>query len=169
MGDASGGRSATSPTFSRSTSVRTKMEWQNSQVVCTALDQRNTMGAPQLGQFAAGALMAGRDVRLAEFLFEQRFKVGAGAWPAAEEIQTERSIFGERVAGQMRFRKQAHPRDATRMRELVPIGLAERMQVQLADQRVEERFERVQIGEHAGPAAVRFNDPFKAAHLCSTG
>src|ERR1700682_1510174 len=64
MGEASAGRSATSPTFFRSTSVRTKMEWQNSHVVWTALDQRNTTGAPQLGQFAIGALMAGRDVRI---------------------------------------------------------------------------------------------------------
>src|SRR6266852_6189828 len=64
MGEASAGRSATSPTFFRSTSVRTRMEWQNSQVVCTALDQRKVTGAPQLGQFAAGALMADRDARL---------------------------------------------------------------------------------------------------------
>src|SRR5579864_5826550 len=60
IGDASAGRSATTPTFWRSTSVRTRIEWQNSQVVCTALDQRKVTGAPQLGQFAAGALMADR-------------------------------------------------------------------------------------------------------------
>src|SRR6202042_2391572 len=57
MGEASGGRSATSPTFFKSTSVRTRIEWQNSQVVWTALDQRNFTGAPQLGQFAAGELI----------------------------------------------------------------------------------------------------------------
>src|ERR1700733_7266595 len=59
MGEASGGRSATSPTFFKSTSVRTRMEWQNSQVVWTALDQRNFTGAPQLGQFAAGVIDSG--------------------------------------------------------------------------------------------------------------
>src|SRR5579862_5245974 len=60
MGEASGGRSATSPTFFKSTSVRTRMEWQNSQVVCTALDHRNLTGAPQLGQFPAGLLINDR-------------------------------------------------------------------------------------------------------------
>src|SRR5277367_5798701 len=57
MGEASGGRSATTPTFFRSTSVRTRIEWQNSQVVWTALDHKNLTGAPQLGQFAAGELI----------------------------------------------------------------------------------------------------------------
>src|ERR1700691_4518116 len=60
MGEASGGRSATSPTFFKSTSVRTRIEWQNSQVVWTALDHRNFTGAPQLGQFPVGELIADR-------------------------------------------------------------------------------------------------------------
>src|ERR1700733_5550241 len=60
MGEASAGRSATSPTFFKSTSVRTRIEWQNSQVVWTALDQRNFTGAPQLGQFAVGPLIFDR-------------------------------------------------------------------------------------------------------------
>src|SRR5580658_7503458 len=60
MGEASAGRSATRPTFFKSTSVRTRIEWQNSQVVWTALDQRNFTGAPQLGQFAVGVLILDR-------------------------------------------------------------------------------------------------------------
>src|SRR5580658_11210853 len=60
MGEASAGRSATRPTFFKSTSVRTRIEWQNSQVVWTALDQRNFTGAPQLGQFAVGVLIPDR-------------------------------------------------------------------------------------------------------------
>src|ERR1700677_4399527 len=60
MGEASAGKSATSPTFFKSTSVRTRIEWQNSQVVWTALDQRNFTGAPQLGQFAVGPLIFDR-------------------------------------------------------------------------------------------------------------
>src|ERR1700678_3203992 len=70
MGEASGGRSATTPTFFKSTSVRTRIEWQNSQVVWTALDHRNFTGAPQLGQFAVGELIpdraAPRDARTLE-------------------------------------------------------------------------------------------------------
>src|ERR1700722_5711853 len=67
MGDGSGGRSATLPTFLRIRSSRTRIEWQKGQTVCTALDQRNVTGAPQLGQFACGELIpnkAGRDAAL---------------------------------------------------------------------------------------------------------
>src|SRR4051812_48058525 len=56
-GELSGGRSATSPTRSRSTSCRTRIDRQNSQVVWTALDQRNLIGAPQFGQFAILSLI----------------------------------------------------------------------------------------------------------------
>src|SRR5215469_8123751 len=58
MGEASGGKSATCPTFLRSTSVRTRMLLQYSQTVCTLLDQRKTIFAPQLGQLAAGCVIA---------------------------------------------------------------------------------------------------------------
>src|SRR5271169_815383 len=54
MGELSGGRSATWPTFFRSTSVRTRMLLQYSQTVWTLLDQRKTILAPQLGQLATG-------------------------------------------------------------------------------------------------------------------
>src|SRR6266436_2974112 len=58
MGELSGGRSATWPTFFRSTSVRTRMLLQKSQTVCTLLDQRKTILAPQLGQLAKGWVIA---------------------------------------------------------------------------------------------------------------
>src|SRR5580700_7249886 len=64
MGEGSGGRSATLPTFFKFRSSRTRIEWQKGQTVWTALDQRNVTGAPQLGQFAWGWLIdyrAGRD------------------------------------------------------------------------------------------------------------
>ena len=44
MGETSGGRSATSPTRSRLTSCRTRMERQNSHTVCTALENRKVTG-----------------------------------------------------------------------------------------------------------------------------
>src|SRR5260370_12963685 len=37
------------------------------------------------------------NLRRAEFLLEQRFKIGAGARPAAEEIQAQRTIFEKRL------------------------------------------------------------------------
>src|SRR5260370_31314243 len=58
MGELSGGRSATWPTFFRSTSVRTRMLLQNSQTVCTLLDQRKTILAPQFGHLATGWVIA---------------------------------------------------------------------------------------------------------------
>jgi hypothetical protein len=54
MGEGSGGRSATLPTFSRIRSLRTRIDRQKVQTVCTALDQRKVTGAPQLEQFAKG-------------------------------------------------------------------------------------------------------------------
>src|ERR1700741_1016377 len=57
MGEPSGGRSATWPTFFKSTSVRTRMLLQYSQTVCTLLDQRKTILAPQLGQLATGCVI----------------------------------------------------------------------------------------------------------------
>src|SRR5712692_5704504 len=58
MGELSGGRSATWPTFFRSTSVRTRMLLQNSHTVWTLLDQRKTILAPQFGQLATGWVIA---------------------------------------------------------------------------------------------------------------
>ena len=52
------------------------MEWQNSHVVCTALDQRNWIGAPQLGQFAVGPLnLPHPDKSSIELLFQEPFKI----------------------------------------------------------------------------------------------
>src|SRR5438093_11821910 len=94
MGELSGGKSATSPTRSRSTSRRTRMERQNSQVVWTALDQRNLTGAPQFGQLATLSLMNVRtldtpdtDHRGAEFALEVSGEVPVGPRLAAESVQ----------------------------------------------------------------------------------
>src|SRR5215471_7514493 len=57
MGELFGGRSATCPTLARSTSVRTRMDLQYSQTVCTLADQRKVIFAPQLGQFAVGCVI----------------------------------------------------------------------------------------------------------------
>ena len=57
MGEPSCGKSATTPTFSKSTSWRTRIDLQYSQVVWTALDHKNLTGAPQFGQLATLSLM----------------------------------------------------------------------------------------------------------------
>src|SRR5437763_16922208 len=57
IGEGSGGRSPTLPTFSRLMSSRTRIEWQKGHTVWAALDHRNWTGAPQLGQLPAGWLI----------------------------------------------------------------------------------------------------------------
>src|SRR6202049_2690821 len=111
-GELSGGRSATSPTRSRSTSRRTRMEWQNSQVVWTALDQRNLIGAPQLGQLATLSLMLIRpldppDIHRgsAELAREVGGEIPIGARLATKQGQTNRLVFGKSMTGEMRFGK----------------------------------------------------------------
>jgi hypothetical protein len=47
----------------------------------------------------------------------------------------------------------------------MPLGFAERMQIELADECAEEGFQRTLIGERGWIAAVCFNDPFETAHV----
>ena len=70
-----------------------------------------------------------------------RFEIDTGAWAAAENVQAERCVFGKCVAGDVRFRKEAYAGDAAGVRELMPVGFAERVQVELADERAEEGFQ----------------------------
>src|SRR5437660_11333465 len=111
IGDASGGRSATWPTFFMSTSLRTRIDLQYSQTVCTLLDQRKAMGAPQLGQLevrsVTGAQSSGKGMHFSrhaacggiralqaadahrlssKYFFEARREVPVGARTAAEQV-----------------------------------------------------------------------------------
>ena len=99
-------------------------------------------------------------------MLEKRFEIGVRAGATAENVQTERSVFGKSVAGDVRFRKQAHSGDAAGVGELMPLGFAERMQIELADECTEEGFQRALISERGWIAAVCFNDPFETAHVC---
>src|SRR5262245_59132762 len=113
MGEPSIGRSATVPTAFKSTSVRTTIERQYSQTVCTLLDHLNAIGAPQLGQRAARLVMtvgpiepADVDRLRAEKFPQAEREVPRGPRATAEEIQAERAVFGKRVARQVRFGQQ---------------------------------------------------------------
>ncbi len=90
------------------------MEWQNSQVVWTALDQRNLIGAPQFGQLATLSLMNVRpldspDIHRcgAEFALEVTSEVPIRAGVTTEYVQTDRLVFGKSMTGEVRFGKQA--------------------------------------------------------------
>src|SRR5882724_13675985 len=117
------------------------MEWQNSQVVWTALDQRNLIGAPQFGQLATLSLMDVRpldapdvDHRGAEFALEVTSEVPVRTGLATEYIQTNRLMFGKSMTGEVRFGKQAQAGNAVGNRELAPLGLGDRPQRHGRDQ-----------------------------------
>src|SRR6476646_7136660 len=100
MGDASSGRSATTPARLRSTSVLTTTDWQCAQTVCTLLDHRYSIGAPQLGQLPDSLVMAvgtiepaDDNLARAEQLPKLTRKVPVGARTAAEQIQAQRPVF----------------------------------------------------------------------------
>src|SRR5438046_2488916 len=113
MGELSGGRSATSPTFSRSTSRRTRIERQNSHVVWIALDQRNLICAPQFGQLATLSLI---DVRpfdppyahgsRAELAREVAGEIPLGPRMTAKQVQTDRLVLRKSMTGKVRLGKQ---------------------------------------------------------------
>src|SRR4029434_3715437 len=135
MGELSGGRSAISPTRSRSTSRRTRIERQNSQVVWTALDQRNLIGAPQFGQLATLSLMAIRPLDSpnvhrggAEFALEVRGKIPIGSRLATKHVQTNGLVFWKSMTGKVRFSKQEKAGNSTGGRKLMPYGVADRAQ-----------------------------------------
>ena len=71
-------------------------------------------------------------------VLEKRFEVGVGggARAAAEEVQAERAVLGEGVAGKMGLREQRDTGDAARIGELVPVGFAEGMEVEGGDEAV---------------------------------
>ena len=77
------------------------------------------------------------------------------------------AVFGKGVASEVRFRKKTDARDAAGVGELVPLGFAERVQVELDDKCAEKSFERALVGERGWIAAVCFNDPFVTAHVFS--
>ena len=92
MGEGSGGRSATCPTFFNSKSVRTMIDLQNGHEVCTALDQRNSTAAPQFGQLDLGWLIWALepphlDCGSSEFLPQVRRKIPVRSRAAAENVQ----------------------------------------------------------------------------------
>src|SRR5579862_8157045 len=175
IGELSGGRSATVPTFVRSRSRRTKIEWQKLHVVCTAPDQRNVTRAPQLGQLAEGALIGNRLERpldaphahrlRGELAFQVGLEIPVRTRPAAEDVQAKRMILGKRVAGNVRFSQQIKAGYAAGAGKLVPGGFADRVQRQTLDEPREERTQFSGIRQGRGIAAVGFDHPLAARHL----
>src|SRR5947209_8410277 len=177
MGDASGGRSATSPTFFKSTSVRTRIDLQYSHTVCTLLDQRKATGAPQLGQLevvsVTGAQASGKGMHFSshaggggvrafqaadahrlssKYFFEARGKVPVSTRTAAEQVQAQRTMFRKCVAGEVRFGKKAQPGDPARFRKLPPLLLAAGMQGKLTHHAREQRLQHFQAAQRFGTA-----------------
>jgi len=66
---------------------------------------------------------------------------------------------------QVRFSQQAHTCDASSLRKLVPIRFAERVEIQLFDYARKQSLYAAEVLQRGRIAAVRLNDPFKAAHV----
>src|SRR5262245_15604505 len=122
-------------------SVLMTTDRQCSQTVWTLLDQRKAIGAPQFGQLADRLAMLVRTIDppdvnglSVEKPLELLAEIPVGARAAAEEIQAERAVLREGVAGEVRLRKHVDASDAARRRELVPLAVAARMQIEVGDQ-----------------------------------
>src|SRR5262245_58435853 len=166
MGELSGGRSAISPTRSRLTSRRTRIERQYSQVVWTALDQRNLIGAPQFGQLATLSLMSVRpldspDIHRggAEFALEVPAEVPIGPRLATKHVQTDRLVFWKSMTGKVRFGKQAQAGDPSGGGELMPHRFGDRSQGHRRHQVGEQSAQFRQLRQARAVAAVGFDHP----------
>jgi len=82
-----------------------------------------------------------------EKLLERRLKIPFVAWNAAKKIKAERIVLGKGVAGDVRFRKQAKARDATRAGKLMPLRFADRTQLHTANHAVEKRLDRAKVAQ----------------------
>jgi hypothetical protein len=76
---------------------------------------------------------AHRNAARAEKLPQNQFKIPFGAWDTTEKIQAEGTVFGERVAREMRFGEQAKARDTASAWKLVPLGFADGSKLHFAD------------------------------------
>jgi hypothetical protein len=72
-----------------------------------------------------------------EFPAEAGFEIPIRARPAAEYIQTQRPVFREGVAGDVRFLEQGDSGDAT-TGELVPDGVPDGVEIHFVDEAREE-------------------------------
>ncbi len=128
-----------SPTFFKSRSVRTRIEWQNSHVVCTAPDQRKFTRRPAIRTIAyCRSIFLTRTEAAHRARFNQPFKIPIRPLPATEKIQAQRSILGKSMARQVRLLQQTHPRNAPRIWKLMPARFPQWMEVHLLDKQFEE-------------------------------
>src|SRR5947207_3600803 len=75
------------------------------------------------------------------------FKLPLRAGAAAKQVQAERAVFREGMAGEMRFGEQAKSGDATRLGKLPPLSFAARMQVEVADDLRDKVFQCIETNE----------------------
>ena len=88
---------------------------------------------------------------------------------AAEEVETERPMLGERVYGEVRFGEEHHPRDPTGRREDVPLPRSDRTKPQLVHHSIEQAGERRAVGEAFGIATERLDDPLVTVRHVAEG
>ena len=99
-----------------------------------------------------------------ELTLQTSGEVKGAARAAAKNVQAQRTIFGKRVAGHVRLGEQAQTRDAAGTGELVPSGLADRVQCQLFGEPRKQRPHFFEIRQRRRITPVRFDHPLAAAH-----
>ena len=66
-------------------------------------------------------------------------KIPFGPRNTAKQVQAERAKLGKGVAGEMRFGEQAEAGNSPSLRKLMPLGFADRPQLQIANDPLKQR------------------------------
>ena len=88
---------------------------------------------------------------------------------AAEEVEAERPVLGERVHGEVRLGEEQHPRDSTGRREDVPLPRADRTERELVHHAIEQAGERRTVGEAFGIAPECLDEPLVTTRDVAAG
>ncbi len=70
---------------------------------------------------------------------QSRFKIPAVPRAAGENVQAEGLVLGKCVASQMRFRKKRQPSDTAGVWKLMPVDIADEVQIEIGNQTGEQR------------------------------
>ena len=97
-------------------------------------------------------------------MLQGNVKTPLRAWHAAEEIEAQRSEFGESVTGQVRLGEQAESGNPAGLRKLMPARFTHAPELQVADNFLKQRPQRSQITQRLGRAAVGFYNLLDSIH-----
>jgi hypothetical protein len=95
----------------------------------------------------------------AKLHLQSAFKIPFSAGAAAEYVEAKATEFREGMTGQVRLGKQTQARDSSRLWELMPLWVANGMQLHSLHHACKKALKPVQIRKRSGVAAVCLYDP----------